>query len=325
MTTKILTSSDAEWFPKLLQMASEVYRREKDSEAWLQWKYFASPFGSAIVIVAMDEQENLLGECTYGRFEFEHNGKVLKALYTYQILTHPGHRQKGVFRFMHEVLFDQAKKEEIDVVFNFPNATSYVPFLKIGFHAVNHIRHYIYVNPFMVVTGRALFKRDYRFIPRKICVVNKVDKQMFETNFSDYQTIYQKGFIPRYTQNFMRWRYFQFPVNEYAVIKTDKIFGIVRTGTRMGFPEVQIMELFQSTEVTASDLRQWLNALKKRFNPAFITLNCAANYPWIRLFRKNHFFPIPTKIRFCVYPLKDNSELTNPENWNISATLFHRY
>lgn len=226
---------------------------------------------------------------------------------------------------MHETLFTRAKKEGGDVIFNFPNAVSYLPFLKVGFRAINHIRHYIYINPLVIIARLFDIKRELRFVPHKVRTISQAEKEIFEQYFSNYRTVYQKGFIPRFTMDFMRWRYFQFPVNEYAVVKTDKIFGIVRTGTRMGFPEVQIMELFQSTEVMASDLREWLNALKKRFNPAFITLNCAANHPWIRLFRKNYFFSIPTKIRFCVYPLKDNSELTNPENWNISATLFHRY
>ena len=79
---KIITKdSDEKHFVELLENAAFIHNRQQDTIDWLKWKYFDSPFGDCIVVMAYSEKGELAGEISFGKYEFTDGDKIIKAIY----------------------------------------------------------------------------------------------------------------------------------------------------------------------------------------------------------------------------------------------------
>ena len=143
---KIITKDTEElYLIKMLENAALIHHRKKDSLEWLKWKYFESPFGESICVVALTKDNEIAGEVTFGQYQYMLNGKPIKCLISYQTMVHPNHQKKGLFSNLTKQVLQLAASKNIELVLNFPNKASYAPFEKLNFVPINHIENNVFL------------------------------------------------------------------------------------------------------------------------------------------------------------------------------------
>lgn len=326
---KIITrTSDKKHYTALIENAAFIHNREQDTLDWLKWKYYSSPFGDCIVVMAYSQEGELAGEISFGKYEFVDNGKIIKAIYSYQTMVHPNFQRKGLFSSLTKKVIEIAKEQNIDVIFNFPNYNSYQPFLKLNFKPLNGLKYWISPGYF-----RTFLKQFNPISLRKPFLVNKIDKYNTETiiNFDklakDIRPYSIRNVLyPNRTHDFLKWRYFSYPMYHYEIIQSELGWAIVRVGKRGSFSEAQIMEIFPFKEFDSSFLKSIKKQIKRQLDVGLIIFNMSEAHPLNKKMVACGFFSIPNKLKFCVYPLNQTGEnYLNKKNWVITATEFHRY
>jgi GNAT superfamily N-acetyltransferase len=326
---KIITrDSEEKHFTNLLENAALIHNRAKDSLNWLKWKYFNSPFGDCIVVMAYSKKGELAGEISFGKYEFVDNGKIIKAIYSYQTMVHPNFQRKGLFSSLTNKVIEIAKKENIDIVFNFPNHNSYQPFLKLNFKPLNGLRYWISPGDF------GTFIKQFNplslkkpFLVNQISEYNSNTLNQFEKiakNVHPYS--FQNVLYPNRTYDFLKWRYFTHAMHHYEIIVSELGWAIVRLGKRGSFTEAQIMDVFPNNEFNTSFLKSIKKQIKTQLKVGLVIFNMSEVHPLNKKMISSGFISLPNKLKFCVYPLNHLGEqYLNQSNWVITATEFHRY
>lgn len=326
---KVITrNSEEKYFTDLLENAAYIHKREQDTLDWLKWKYFGSPFGDCIVVMAYSKKGELAGEISFGKYEFVDGDKTIRAIYSYQTMVHPNFQRKGLFSSLTNKVIEIAKEQQVDVVFNFPNYNSYQPFLKLNFKPINGLKYWI-------TRGSMLsFIKQFRplslkkpFLVTKINSFNSNTLELFNNLAKDvHPYIFSKVLYPNRTFDFLKWRYFTHPMHLYEIIETKLGWAIVRLGKRGSFTEAQIMDVFPILNFDNRFLKSITKQIRKQLNVGLIVFNMSESHPLNKKMISCGFVSIPNKLKFCVYPLNEVGEkYLSKNNWIITATEFHRY
>jgi GNAT superfamily N-acetyltransferase len=102
------------------------------------WKHHEGAFGASPAWVAFDE-ERLVGVRVFMRWEFERDGRVLRAVRAVDTATHPDARGRGVFTRLTMHAVDALRDDGVDFVFNTPNDQSRPGYLKMGWQLVGRL------------------------------------------------------------------------------------------------------------------------------------------------------------------------------------------
>jgi len=322
-----LTRDDDALISQLINTASVIHNRKKDTIDWLKWKYFGSPFGEAICLIATNQKGDIAGEVTFGIYEVILNKKNIKCLISFQTMVHPNHQKKGIFSMLTKEAMRIAQNENISLVFNFPNQASFSPFLKLGYYPINHIKNWVsFQNKAKILLTPLSIKKP--FIANSVTEINKKALHTLDElkHFISPLNIENK-IIPNRTFDFLIWRYFTYPLYEYHIVDIDSTFAIIRCGKRGKLKEVQLMELFQKEKLlNKTELKKLTKKIKEVFNPDIILCNLSENHPVSLLMKQIKFYSLPHSINFFSFALnKDYEKLMKKENWIITATEFHRY
>lgn len=310
---------------KLLDTAATIHQRLRDREEWLKWKYFDSPFGECICLLAIKDGE-IAGEVTFGKYEFLINGIVKKCLISYQTMVHPDHQKKGLFSSLTKQVLAIGKKEGIKGVFNFPNKASYIPFERLNFSPINHLKNYVHIaNKLNLIVTPLSLKKP--FFADSILGINKDELSIYEELQHSIKTINSKDvLVPNRTKEYLKWRYFSYPLYAYRIIQTNLGWGIIRTGNRGNLTEVQIMEVFPNAEYNKEFVRALKKRIKKSINPDLILFNISETHPLNKPVKLSGFLSFPHNISFFTYALQTEFEaFLYKEKWILTATEFHRY
>lgn len=328
-TFKVISrNSEEHHLDALLKNAAFIHNRAEDSQEWLKWKYFGSPYGDCIVVMAYSEEGDLAGEISFGRYQFVDNGQLIKAIYSYQTMVHPNFQRKGLFSSLTKKVIEIAKKDNVDVIFNFPNANSYQPFLKLDFIPLNSLKYWI--TPGHFPTFLTQFNPLAIRKPFKVNKIENYDAATIEKFNNLAKSVHpyslKNKLYPNRTPEFLKWRFFSHPMHEYDIIETNLGWAIVRLGTRGSFTEAQIMDVFPTYEFNLKFLKAIKKKIKSRQKVGLIIFNMSEAHPLNKKMFSAGFMSLPNKLKFCVYPLneKGNTYLKK-ENWIITATEFHRY
>ncbi len=324
----ITRNSNEQHYINLLENASSIHKREKDSIDWLKWKYFNSPYGDCIVVMAYSKKGELAGEISFGKYEFLDNNKLVKAIYSYQTMVHPDFQRKGLFSALTNKVIDIAKEQKVDVVFNFPNHNSYHPFIKLNFKPLNGLKYWI--SPGHIIT---FIKQFNPLALKKTFLVTKINSFNTETinHFEKLgKTVHPYSFknklYPNRTYNFLKWRFFTFPMHQYEIIESNLGWAIIRLGKRGSFTEAQIMDVFPVNEFSIAFMKSIKKQIKKQFKVGLIVFNMSSAHPLNKKMYFSGFITLPNKLKFCVFPLNETGyQYLNKTNWIITATEFHRY
>lgn len=324
----IIKSTDTEFHDSLLETAAEIHQRKKDSLEWLKWKYFSSPFGNCIVAGAVNEQNKVIGEISFGRYEFVLDGKIVKAAYSYQTMVHPAFQGKGVFKKLTNLAIEECKKQGVEVLFNFPNANSYMPFIKNNWKPINSIKYWMKPMRFLKVSGNINSIRKSFQVDAAISL-EEVNVSKMKELFSTVKPLnIPNTLCPNRTKEFLEWRYASYPIAKYECVLNDRLAIIARTGKRGRLKEVQIMEAFEMkpNSFHKNEVKRIAEQIKNELNADIITFNLTEAYPLNKILKSARFISMPHSIKFCIFPLDEKyNSYANKNSWIITATEFHRY
>ncbi len=326
---KVITrNSEEKYFTDLLENAAFIHKREQDTLDWLKWKYFGSPFGDCIVVMAYSKNGALAGEISFGKYEFVENGRIIKAIYSYQTMVHPNFQRKGLFSSLTNKVIEIAKEQQVDVVFNFPNHNSYLPFLKLNFKPLNGLKYWITRgNMLSFIKQLSPLSLKKPFLVTKINSFNSKTLELFNNlakNVHPY--VFSKVLYPNRTFDFLKWRYFTHPMHLYEIIETKLGWAIVRLGKRGSFTEAQIMDVFPIIDFDTKFLKTITKQIRQQLNVGLIVFNMSEAHPLNKKMLASGFISLPNKLKFCAYPLNEiGKKYVNKSNWIITATEFHRY
>jgi predicted GNAT family acetyltransferase len=327
-TFKVVKKSDQEYFELMVNTASEIHGRTSDNIDWMKWKYYQSPHGDCLVIIALSEDGQLAGEVSFGQYELNDNGKTIRAIYSYQTMVHSNFQKRGLFTTLYKKLVAHAKEKGIDIIFNFPNHNSYEPFLKLNFKPLNSVKYWVAPGNYgKIIKG---FSKNSLKGVFKVNPITTYSKELL----NDFENLRDNIIVDKFenilfvnkTVEFIKWRYFTYPMFEYGIINTESGNAIVRVGTRGKYDEIQILELFPKNGYSSEFIKAIKKEIKKRYNPATIVINLSDGHPANALMSGSGFYSIPTKIKFCVFPLNEvGNNYLEKKNWAITGTAFHRY
>jgi len=320
-----LKREDNKLINQLLDIASEIHNRKRDDINWFRWKYFDSPFGESICLLAV-KNGKIAGEVTFGKYEFINNRKPIPCLISYQTMVHPQHQKKGIFSKLTREILIIAKKEKIELLFNFPNKESYTPFLKLNFTPINHIKNYINIsNKISFFKSPTSLKNP--FIATKISdidsdqieLLKKLKKEIIPLNIENTLT-------PNRNYQYIKWRFFSYPLYNYKLVITSLGFAIVRTGTRGLFNEVQIMDLFSKDKYNKAFILSVKKEIINTLKPTLISINISNSHPINKFLKYSGFISFPHSISFFTFTYSLNFlPYMHKDKWVITATEFHRY
>jgi GNAT superfamily N-acetyltransferase len=107
-------------------------------EALFSWKHRENPFGPSPAWVAIDGTR-LAGLRVLMRWEFEWDGRLVRAVRAVDTATHPDYRGQGVFSRLTVRALEELRAEGVGFVFNTPNDQSRPGYLKMGWRVVGKL------------------------------------------------------------------------------------------------------------------------------------------------------------------------------------------
>ncbi|NUM49601.1 MAG: GNAT family N-acetyltransferase [Flavobacteriales bacterium] len=327
---KIITkNSNESTFNIMLENAAKIHNRMPDSVEWLKWKYFDSPFGECITVIALSSQNEFAGEFSFGLNEFIDNGKTIKVIYAYQTMVHPNFQKKGLFKALANQIITIAKNQGVSCMLYFPNTNSLQPALKFGFKKLNHLKYYVTIGRIDVFLKQFNLKSlRASFVVDKITEFKNETLSAFEMNAKQIMSYPSKKNIlyPKRTYEFLKWRYFTFPMHAYEIITISLGWAIVRVGKRSGFTEAQIMEVFPTKGFSRKFIGGITKEIRKKLRVGLIVYNMSETHPLKKQMLFSGYFSLSHNLNFCVFPINETGKrYLQKENWIITATEFHRY
>lgn len=106
------------------------------TSSFFRWKHLDNPFGTSPGLVALDD-DRIVGVRLFLRWKLEAAGRLFHAVRAVDTATHPDYLRRGIFRELTlSLLADLEKTEQVDLVFNTPNADSRPGYLRMGWQEV---------------------------------------------------------------------------------------------------------------------------------------------------------------------------------------------
>src|SRR5690606_23151664 len=104
-----------------LKNRKESYNHESEkSEEWFKWKFTKSPYGEAIMPVAVDGGK-VVGSNSYGIYPLLRDNTLIDAVMPYDAFVHADHQGKGIFKKLINLAENEANKRGVKILIAFPN------------------------------------------------------------------------------------------------------------------------------------------------------------------------------------------------------------
>lgn len=211
----------------VLQILTEAFGSGFDHQ-WFQWKHRDGPWGPSLGWVA-DAGSGLLGVRLFLPWRLRERDRVYRALRPCDTVTAPEARGRGVFRSLTEHAIGSLD-DDVDFLFNTPNANSRPGYLKMGFAEWGELR-----------------QRVSFVLPRRT-VLTDAPKPVSE----------ESGVRTDTDGRFLAWRYRECPGWEYSTfgLESEDANGIVgRVRTWHGMRLMVVSELWGEARQRAALVR----------------------------------------------------------------------
>ncbi len=201
MEIRVLTKDDFDkWAEQFLHLYKLSFNGEMNKEI-LKWRYLDNPYDDFLVVVAIDNNNKIIGNCAASPLEIVENGVTYRAALAMNTMVHPDYRGKGVFVSLARKLNEIIEKKGYKLVFSFPNYLSNPIYVKkLG-------RTVIYEVPTMV-----LDLKNYKGDKIDTSVVSEDDEFHFQYNPERYSS---KSIYIKKSTEFLKWRYAKNVSNDY--------------------------------------------------------------------------------------------------------------
>jgi predicted N-acetyltransferase YhbS len=127
--------------PAILALLRSAMQRADDDrfESLFRWKHLENAFGPSPMWVAVDG-ERIAGFRAFLRWEFEQNGRVVRAVRAVDTATDPDYQGRGIFTQLTLQALDDLAADGVEFVFNTPNDQSRPGYLKMGWREIGRAR-----------------------------------------------------------------------------------------------------------------------------------------------------------------------------------------
>lgn len=188
----------------ILQLFNITFRRPLDINLW-KWRYLESPYGKGVIRLMFDN-DTLVGHYAVNPMPLFINGAIETAAISMTTMTHPDYSGCGIFTQLASDAYEGCRQAGIKIVFGFPNENSYPGFTgKLNWKGFGHILG------FEASWQRCSLSIDPSFTLKEMKTSDaQIDHLWGKVKRAD------RIMAPRTTE-FVDWRYFQKPGNEYHI------------------------------------------------------------------------------------------------------------
>lgn len=294
ITVRHFTDSDTEEVLDVMRASlgeTEVLQRNQQLFAW---KHLDNPFGKSIMLVAT-ESGQIVGFRAFMRWKLQTpDGAEIRCVRPVDTATHPEHRRKGIFRELTNSAVEEARADEVDLIFNTPNAQSGAGYLKMGWSAVGQIG--VMIRP----GWRFLGTTDHLDSAHPVSHVSGDDRT-------------PTGLRTIRSAEYRRWRFTGHPTARYVQFGGGGAQLICRTNIRSGYRELVVSEAIGDI---SSPLRAVSRALRGHYAVGWFP----PNTPERSQLRRGGFVPVPRvkALQLVARPLQEfGLDPLALENWDV--------
>ncbi|WP_203296295.1 GNAT family N-acetyltransferase [Luteirhabdus pelagi] len=307
---------DFDLIDSFLETCALAHKEPKKTVDWFKWKFFANPFGPSIMACAKDEQK-IVGCVAYGRQDFALSNSTLKGAISFETFVAPSHQGKGIFGTLLLKAEEEVQKRGIELLLNFPNSNSLPGFLKKGWTQIN-------VSEYWVKIAK----------PVNLIKIAKNIRKPFRPNPSNHSTLYGRDIVhieqtahsniqPIVTSEYLKWRFYAFPVSEYCIVDEDGYYAVARKGKRGTVDELQVLFALLPNH-TKSDFNRLLKKIKTTNSSDIISFPISNGYGLKGFIKQSFFIKVPNNTNVC-YKILDASVNVTMEDISYSAINYHTY
>ena len=211
--------------PAIIELLSASMKRDPSEpyEALFRWKHIDNPFGPSPSWVAT-EGEQIVGFRTFLRWNFRHDGEVVRAVRAVDTATHPDFQGRGIFTKLTLSALDDLRADGITMIFNTPNDKSRPGYLKMGWQQIGALPAKV------LVTNLASVARIARSrVPASIWSMSTergLDTSVALSDGAALEGLLQSqpawsGLTTERSPAFLRWRYGFSPLHYRAVVAPE--------------------------------------------------------------------------------------------------------
>ena len=316
---------DLEMIPLMEDAKIATYPSEnRSTEADFLHKYSRSPFGPAVVAIALSGN-TVVGMVAFGMYKVLLGKRSVPAALSYQTIVRPEFQRRGLFSGLVRLATDEATKREVKVFFNFPNSASKSGFIKLGWREAMRIRTWMKPNSFRAFAPlQAYTTLRARFRPDPPTPAVSLGEELAGVSNASPQW-HAKRIVPLRTTAFLRWRFAERPSHCYQAVTVGEAVVIVRAGSRGGLREVQILDVVpHRIDCTMREVRNIVKGVSAKVNADIISVAMSHTHPMSKYMACCGMIQRPNRISFCTFsPDQAVSQLLAEAHWSISAADFH--
>lgn len=309
----------------ILELSNAVFSAQQRStfrrnELYWNWKYQENPFGTSLLSLA-EVDNKIVGVDNLWPWEFRKGDSIIRAVQACDSAVHPEHRGKGIFTSMRKHGIERAKNQDVDLIFNFPNANSLPVNLSLGWQPLGKIAWWVKImKPADVISGRyssgqaesLIIDEAYRIDPPLIHQVLSTSERK--------NTLFRIHRKP----GFHAWRYENHPSRSYGMVhsgdgnyRTVAIFTINQKGKSR---EMVIVDLLGSPVNAQAVIKMALEAARN-MGVGFVALMNNPEFAGKSLWKAG-FMPRRLK-NMVVLPLNPDLEgrVNHFSNWSLMAGM----
>jgi GNAT superfamily N-acetyltransferase len=293
-----------------------------------RWKHLEGPFGPSFMLVA-EHGDRLVGLRAFMRWRFAAHGRTVRAARAVDTATHPDYQGMGIFKRLTLELLD-AVGDEVDLVFNTPNAKSGPGYLKMGWREVGRVPVAVRVRrPLRLLgRGRGLLPRRAGRAAVAPPVAAEPAAAVLEHGEQVAALLGREPASPSRLAtprdlDYLRWRYGAAPLLGYRAVAER------HDGELAGLAVFRVRprgRLWESTvvEVLAGGDPRVAGRLLRRVAAAapvdHLTLHAPAGSPLSRPAARSGFLPTPAGIRLVANPRRADlrPDPTDLDAWALS-------
>lgn len=309
----------------VLDLLNGVFSRQQRSsyrrdEKYWHWKYLENPFGSSWLSVA-EVGNSIVAVDNLWPWELSYGGQVYKAVQACDSAVHPDYRGQGIFRSLRKWGLENARAQNIDLVFNYPNTQSLSLNLSLGWHYLGKIGWWVKIlKPAELITGQGSAQQSKSFTMDE---AYSLDIRLIQELVSDSPAEKNLLRINR-KPGFHSWRYEKHPSRSYGMVHVENrgrstiaIFTINQKGKTR---EMLVVDLLGSPENSPEVIRKAVEAGRK-MGVGFVALMRNPEFAGRSLWRAGF---VPRKLKNMVV-LALNKELQetvkHASNWSLMAGM----
>lgn len=308
--------TDESLIDSFLKSSSLAHKQEKKSKDWFNWKFRDNPFGESIMACA-EVDNKIVGCVAYGIQEFWLNGRKIKGVLSFETFVHPVYQGGGVFSKLIKLAEEAVKSNGIDLMINFPNSNSLRGFIKGGWKPIDRPEYWIKGKNLLTIP---LNIKNIRlgFKP------NKSNINLLKTP-NEFVQNPEQLLTSVITLDYLKWRFFSYPVTEYIIIDTKEIYSVIRKGTRGNLREGQVL-FIQVKNSDSYNMAGFIKDCHKKANFDILSFSITKTNKIRKSLRNSFFLRVPNKTNIC-YKILNEAIIKDGDVMNISlsAINYHTY